>query len=66
MATICKRGDRLQARVRRKNCPTIPRSFRLKADAERWASGIEVDSDRNGLQADPRVLESVKLADLVC
>jgi len=66
MATIRKRGDRWQARVRRKNCPTISRSFRLKADAERWASGIEVDSDRNALQADPRVLESVKLSDLVC
>ena len=48
MATISKRGDRWQARVRRKGGPPTSRTFRLKADAEKWAAQVEVDGERGG------------------
>ena len=65
MATICKRGDRWQARVRRKGGPPTSRTFRLKADAEKWAAQVEVDAERGGFSSDRHVLERTVLADLI-
>ena len=45
MASLRKRGERWQAQVRRYGCPTVSRSFRLKADAERWAAQVEAQAD---------------------
>ena len=41
MASIRRRGERWQAQIRRSGCPTVSRSFRLKADAERWAAQVD-------------------------
>jgi len=38
MASIRKRGDRWQAQVRRKGSKPLSKTFKLKADAERWAA----------------------------
>lgn len=45
MATIIKRGDRYQARVRRQGFPPQSDTFRTKAAAERWARDIEAKMD---------------------
>jgi integrase len=46
MASIRKRGDTWQARVRRSGYPDEVKSFLTKADAERWARSIESDMER--------------------
>lgn len=46
MATIRKRGDVWQARVRRHGYPDEAKSFPCKADAERWSRSIEGEMDR--------------------
>ena len=65
MATISKRGDRWQARVRRKGGPPTSRTFRLKADAEKWAAQVEVDGERGGFSTNRSLLEATTLADLI-
>ena len=65
MATIRKRGDRWQARVRRYGCPIVSRSFRLKADAERWTAQVEAQADGRGLVSDLRPLRTLTLANLI-
>ena len=65
MATIFKRGDRWQARVRRKGGPPTSRTFRLKADAEKWAAQVEVDGERGGFSTNRSLLEATTLADLI-
>lgn len=65
MATIRKRGDRWQAQVRRKGSPVLSKSFKLKADAERWAGGVEVDGERGGIAFHPRHLNHNTLSDLI-
>jgi integrase len=46
MATFRQRGNRWQAQVRRKGQPLETKSFTSRAEAERWARGIEADIDR--------------------
>ena len=65
MATIRKRGSRWQAQVRKGGRQLASRTFKLKADAERWAAQVEVDSERSGFSIDRRVLERATLADLI-
>jgi integrase len=58
MPTITKRGDRYQARVRRRGHATQSATFRTKAAAERWARSIEtgVDEGRPTHAADAKRL----------
>ena len=60
MATITKRGDSWQAKVRRKGYPQIGRTFDSKADAEKWARLIEGEMDR-GVFVDRREAERTTL-----
>ena len=63
MASIRKRGRLWQVQVRRKDAPTISRSFHLKQDAETWARAMEVDADRLTLHSDPRMLQKITFGD---
>ena len=65
MPSIRKRGERWQAQIRRSGCPTVSRSFRLKADAERWAAQVEAQADGRGLVSDLRPLRTLTLANLI-
>jgi integrase len=64
MATIRKRGGKWQAQVRR-NGETNSRTFIQKADAQRWASQIELEADRKGLQTDLASLTRTTVSDLL-
>lgn len=50
MATITRRGNRWQVRVRRKGYPEQISSFINKTDAERWGRQIESDIDKGSFQ----------------
>lgn len=63
MATITKRGERWQAKVRRRGQPMQSASFRTKAAAERWARDIEGKMDRGAFVALSREAERVTLAE---
>lgn len=65
MANIRKQGAKWQAQVRRKELPSISRSFHRKRDAEEWARQIELQADRRELPQDPKVLERITLRELV-
>ncbi|MCJ2019214.1 site-specific integrase [Methylobacterium sp. E-065] len=65
MATIRKRGSTWQAQIRRQDAPPISRSFSTKAEAILWARELERSIDRAELPANPRELQSVRLADLI-
>lgn len=56
MASITRRGERWQARVRRRGYGEQSASFRTKAAAERWARSIEQQADdgRTAVPADAR------------
>lgn len=58
MASITQRGDRWQARVRRKGHPPQSQAFKTKAAAERWARAIEaaLDAGRAGPSQEARRL----------
>jgi hypothetical protein len=45
MATFRKRGNKWQVQVRRKNQPSISRSFNQKFDAQCWARDMECSAD---------------------
>ncbi|MCU1716802.1 hypothetical protein NTD81_06665 [Pseudomonas sp. 5P_3.1_Bac2] len=47
MATYQKRGDAWRALIRRKGYPTLTATFDTKAEAQKWALGIEGDMSRN-------------------
>lgn len=65
MATIRKRGNRWQVQIRRKELPSISRSFSRKIDALEWAREMEFRADRFDLPAKPVNLKDMKLEDLV-
>lgn len=46
MASISRRGDGWQVRVRRKGFPLEVKTFTTRQDAERWARSIELEMDR--------------------
>ena len=62
MATIVERGAGWQAKIRRKGFPAQSRTFDTKADAEKWARGIEHAMDR-GCFVDSREAERTTLAE---
>lgn len=47
MAYYEKRGEAWRAQIRRKGYPTLSATFDTKAEAQRWAAGIEGDMSRD-------------------
>jgi hypothetical protein len=45
MASIRKRGSVWHVQIRRKDHPSLTKSFQIKPDAERWARQIEREID---------------------
>ena len=56
MASIRKRGNRWQARVTRQDHPDLAKTFSTKADAEKWARGIERAMETGTYTADDKSL----------
>lgn len=65
MASIHRHRDKYQVRVRRKGLPTITKTFHKLSDAKEWATLQERQADRGELGPDRKILETIKLADLV-
>ena len=65
MATIRKRGNTYQVQVRRKGRPQLTKSFHRRSDALQWARQCEVEADRAELPADRKVLQGLKVCDLL-
>lgn len=65
MATIRRRRDKYEVQVRRSGLPHVSKTFHVLKDAQEWARHMEVQADRKDLPADPKVLRSVTLAELV-
>ena len=62
MASIRKHGDKWQARVQRKDQPSIAKSFNNKTDALKWARNVESQLDLGTLapkQTMPRLMPMV-------
>jgi integrase len=62
MASVRKHGDKWQARVQRKDQPSIAKSFNNKTDALRWARNVESQLDLGTLapkQTVPRLMPIV-------
>lgn len=51
MASITKRGEGWQVKIRRKGTQSISRTFTLKADAETWAREVELEYERGNIAA---------------
>lgn len=64
MANIRQRNGKWQVQVRRQGYAPRVKSFRTKADAERWGREQESLIDR-GLQADPAELRKMSVRDLL-
>jgi len=41
MASVRKHGNKWQARISRRGCATVAKSFYNKSDAERWSRQVE-------------------------
>jgi integrase len=65
MATIRRLRGKWQAQVRRKGLPPKAKSFTSKADAEKWARGLEAELDRSGVLPDTRLAESMTVRELL-
>ncbi len=65
MASLRKRNDKWQARVRRTGHNPRSKSFLTRTDALRWIRQTEQELDRVGLAYDPSVLERMTVADLL-
>jgi integrase len=62
MASVRKHGDKWQARVQRKDQPSIAKSFNNKTDALKWARNVESQLDLGTLapkQTMPRLMPMV-------
>jgi integrase len=62
MASVRKHGDKWQARVQRKNQPSVAKSFSSKSDALKWARSFESQLDLGVLapkQTMPRLMPMV-------
>lgn len=64
MATIIKRGDGWQARIRRIGFPVQSNTFEYKADAEAWGRAQEAKMDA-GVWRDDRLARTTSLAHLL-
>ncbi|HCP54549.1 MULTISPECIES: integrase [Pseudomonas] len=62
MAYYEKRGEAWRAQIRRKGYPTLSATFDTKAEAQRWAAGIEGDMSRSRY-VDQREAERTSLAE---
>lgn len=62
MAYYEKRGNAWRAQIRRKGHPTLSATFDTKADAQRWAAGIEGDMSRDRF-VDSREAQQTTLSD---
>jgi hypothetical protein len=49
MASVCKHGNKWQARIQRRDQPSISKSFHTKADALKWARSVEAQADLGAL-----------------
>jgi integrase len=63
VASILKIGEKWRALVRRKGYKTQCRTFRVKAEAERWAREVEAKMDAGAELADPRGLTVGQVVD---
>ena len=62
MASVRKHGDKWQARVQRKDQPSVAKSFSNKFDALKWARSVESQLDLGVLapkQTMPRLMPMV-------
>ena len=65
MATIRRRGERWQVQVRRRGAPATTRSLLLRSDAVAWSRQMELAADRRGLPTAHKMLEHVRVAELL-
>lgn len=64
MASIVKRGERWQAKIRRDGYPPLSRTFSTKSEAQAWARAQEAEMER-GTWRDARPAESITLYKLL-
>lgn len=64
MASIRKRNNIWQARVKKKGYPELSKSFKSKSDAESWARFVESEMDR-GIFLSRKEIESTTLGELL-
>jgi len=64
MASFRKRGGKWHTQVRKKNAPTITKTFTKKTDAEAWARQIEVDLEKGVYEVVQEAAE-IRLGDLL-
>lgn len=55
MASLRKRNNRWEVRVRRSGPPTQTKTFTLKADAQQWAREAEIALEKGELLQKPKV-----------
>jgi len=65
MPTIRRRRRKYQVQVRHRGLISVSRTFNTLKDAKAWAHQLEVQVDRRDLPADPKVLQSTTLGELV-
>ena len=63
MASLRNRNDKWQVQVCRYGHTPQSKSFRSKADAQRWARNVEAELDRTLIPNDPRLLSTITVAD---
>ena len=63
MGSLTKRGNKYQAKVRKKGYDAVSKTFATKALAERWIREIETDMDRQ-VFVSHSALESTKFEEL--
>ena len=65
MAAIRRRGRKWHVQIRRKNHPSLTRSFDTRREASAWARGEETRLDRLQAWRGPVSMHCLSLADLV-
>jgi integrase len=65
MATVVRRNEKWQARVRRAGHAARSKCFQTRSDALRWVRQIELEFDRCALAYDPSALDRTTVADLL-
>ena len=64
MASIRYRSGKWQARISRTGEPNLVKTFQSKADALKWARGVEAEWDKGNFVAGQQV-QNLTLGDLV-
>jgi hypothetical protein len=64
MSSLRYRNNKWQVQVRRHGHTPQSRSFRSKADAQRWARHVEAELDRTLIPNDPRLLSTITVAEV--